>query len=230
MTSKIRTSARDLNAGRKLALACVAPAALREGVAREAVIAALIAAGAKHVAKPDGEASKAVRAALDYQRSIRDEYIVGRMAARLPSNGSDDERIAAARVVLALPNVKSDKPERRTEVQEKAYTAARVAWHSILKDAGIASTGKGSGNQNGKGTKRKARTPDTSKAGLAPKPTTNPASLPKAKNAGSANSFIAQQAAMLLMYCDKNASVVSNVAKSAVQDFCKAVQPFKDGE
>lgn len=225
------------NAARKLAFATIAPAALNEGKARDAVIAALKASGARAV--PDG-ASKSV---VDYQRSIRDEYIAGRLAARLPSNGSDAERIAAARAVMAMANAKGTGDlkkgqSRRNETQERAYGAARVAWSAMLKDAGIVSTDKRGGDTS------KSRKPRQTAAGAQDKPAPkgksapapvlgiankpNPAALPRVKTVQDSHTILSNMAAAALMFVDKNAAHVSNEDRSAVQAFAASIKPYGD--
>ena len=222
------------NAARKLAFANIAPAALNEGKARDAVIAALKASGAK--ALTEG----APKSAVEYQRSIRDEYIAGRMAARLPSNLDDVARIAAAREVMAMANAKGTGAlkkgqARRNEAQERAYGAARVAWSAILKDAGIQSADKRGGDtsqtskprQSAKGAQDKKPTGKAAPVlGIASKPT--PATLPRVKTVQDAHTILANMAAAALMFIDKNAASVSNEDKSAVQAFAAAIKPYGD--
>lgn len=90
---------------------------------------------------------------------VRAAYILGRMAHSLGVNAGD------ARLCLDKKGygAKTDAPAR-TETEEKAYGAARVAWDSVKRAAGIAASPKKSGARKGaltpKGTGQDAKAND----------------------------------------------------------------------
>lgn len=196
-----------MSASVKAALPAVAPAALREGVARSAVVTA-------------------VRAAYSpaSQGAVRDAYITGRIAAglrRLGDNRDDAALLADGRAILEMAGKDAarvkDGQARRSPEQERLYGAARVAWHSILREADVRSTGKNAGNSNAKGNTRKRK--------AAPKAAnSNRPASPRVKTVEELHKYYSVQAAAMLSTANKNAKL--NSGTGAVLAMTRAVQAF----
>lgn len=223
-------------AANKTALTAIAPAAFAEGVSRAAVIATLRVAGVRHI-----DPKKASKATIAHQKAIRLEYTVGAFAARLKSNLPDDQRIANARDLLtsymgyldpvALKKAGKDMPKlakgmkgRRTKEQEAALNATRVHLHALLKEMGVGTvSAQGAHNRKPRPSTVPASEGETSKP-AAPKASELRDATPKYKNGAEVHAHLEQQAAMLLAFINKNASVVIPSDSSAVQDFIAALK------
>lgn len=189
-----------LSAARKLALANVAPAAFNSGIACAAL-------------------ANAIRAAGGNKEDVCREAIVGRIAARLPSNKTQAERIAAAYIIIGKPGLKSDKKDRRTQAEHDVWNAAKVWLSGFLKREGIVSTGKNAGNKNAA-----KRAPKSGQGAIkeAPKPPIEAA--PRVRTRENGDAFVAQQAAMLLSFHDKNVAILSLDVRGAIVSFHKALE------
>lgn len=130
-------------------LVAITKAAANEGKVRDVVVALVKEAGDT----------------LD----VRAAYITGRMMQSL-NIGADTARITLDKAGVAS---KGDAP-KRTEKEEKAYGAARVAWDSVKRAAGIAASASKSAKK--KGARAGALTP--SKTGVDAKATDAPLSIP----------------------------------------------------
>lgn len=175
------------------------------------------------------------------------EWIIGRVAAKLPAGEfpkaakDDDKRLQFARDVVTryagpvepgktAPKLRKGQTGRRSPMQHKVTRAAESAWSLIKAELGFgtgqtlkekdakqsakrstnANPVRGAGKSAGKAQDAKPTAPTHSELVQAPKPVT----------ADDACQHISTQAATLLAYCNKNASIVP-------ADFGKAVNAFK---
>jgi hypothetical protein len=159
----------------------------------------------------------------------RREFIVGHMAHSL--NGKavtpSTTMLAKAGEVLDMAGHASKSKlkkgqGRRNATQEKAYGAARKAWHLIVKEAGVAPAD----NRGGANNKGKTKTGTNEAAPKAP-PVATPEAMPKASDRETAMAFLNQQAAMLLAYVNKGAKHVPMDFAMAVKAFHKALVDIK---
>lgn len=193
-------------------LALVATCAFREGESRARVV-------------------EAVKVAIGNSRSekhfalVRARYIIGRMAARIASNASETVRLAGAEVAFNSAGANgtgklAKGKRRRTPEEEAAYAAARVAWGSVLKDAGIKSLDKRGGGSASHPKKRGTKKPATKKTG-----NDNRQVAPTLMQPEKIAAFLTQQAAMLLSFCNKNAKRMTIEQRNAIETFHMAVVP-----
>ena len=177
-------------------LGAVTKCAANEGKARDQVVAAIHAAG-------------------DDTPEVRTAYIVGRLMATL-SIGEVD-----ARAILdkAGVNAKGDDKPKRTEVQERAYGAARFAWDSVKRAAGIAPEPKKSGARKAAATVR-----DTSGA-----PVTIPSLVvPKVKAVADIATYAMALCANVRKFRSVNAAVFKGddgaAYRDAMDDFVRRIE------
>lgn len=156
------------------------------------------------------------QAGKEYQTGYVAAYLEGRETAKKRRNIDRDARIEEARAIVNKPNAKSSAADRRTELQEKACSAARVSWTLCKERAGVKEDAKGRGT--------KARKVAGKVKTLPVKVSSNPKDLPVAKAANDVHGFLAQQGAMMLAYINKNAKLASNADKSAVEGFLAALK------
>lgn len=127
--------------------------------------------------------------------TTRRRFHAGYLAYRLKKATAADKVtpsiIEAMLAILEQPGAKSDKPNRRTVEQERAYGASRTAWSSIMKKAGIETKenrGKGSVGRAGKaGKAAKAKAAKAAKA--AAEAAAKVASTAELPPAGIANAY-----------------------------------------
>ena len=97
------------------------------------------------------------------QDAARDEYIAGGMAAALykdahngeGSNMTIEGAIGLGRALLKKTGYKEDAKnpdDRRTQEEERLYRRIQGRWITALRDAGLKSEGKNSGNKNAAGS------------------------------------------------------------------------------
>jgi hypothetical protein len=207
---------------------------LRASLAATAATLASVAVAAFNEGLSRGQVIEAVRVAIGNSRSekrfadVRARYIIGRMAARINSNAEPKLRIAGAEVAfnsVGATTAKVAKGKRRRSPEEQAaYDAARVAWSSILKDAGIKSRDKRGGGSDKHKNKRGATHKVTKKAKGA---NDNRQVAPKLSDANKIAAFLQQQAAMLLAFNNKNAKHMTLEQRNAIADFHAAIMPAK---
>lgn len=201
-----KPAAARVSPARKLLLSNVAPAALNEGVARNAAIAAVKAAGGN-------------------DPLVRLRYIAGRIGARLRSMGSnvnDAELISQGEAIINMAGKDAarvaDGQSRRSPEQERLYGAGRVAWAALLRDAGIVANKAKDTSKT-----RKARTSTANKTAA----NSNRPASPKVKDAGALLAYGLIQAKALASTVNKNAKICPPAFSSAVQDFNAALKAIK---
>lgn len=174
------------------------------------------------------------RPALGLYQAVRLNLVIGFMASALARTGDNrpdavlfkhcEERLT----VYQGPGkgtLRKGMKGRRTEQEELAYGSARVLSSAIFKAANVVNPEKRGGdtsttrNSNRKGSNAPAK----------PNPNKVPV-MPKVKTPEAANDGLLRYAAALLAYTNKNASVMSNPAKSAVEAFCNAVKALPTGK
>lgn len=199
-----RSNVRLLATARQTAFNQVAIAAMNEGTAREAVLQTVRAAYSKATAD-----------------KVRLEYIVGRIAGSrlLPSNGTEAERIANARLIIAKAGEKGTATlkkgqSRRTNAEQRAYDSARVLWSNVLRDAGI-KTVEARGGSKATG-KRKAQAGKVAKKEAA---NVNRPASPKFKTLVALLEYTGTQVKAMKGTFTKTANLVPPELSSALQDF-----------
>jgi hypothetical protein len=206
-------SARALSAARRASLASVSTAAFAVGVSsRNAAEAVRAACGPKPV--------------MTLYKAARDAFIAGRMAAALPSNATESERIASATVLITKYQGHGGKAKlrtgmmgRRTKEQELAYAAARVAWTGICKLAGVKTPDARGGDTSG----TRQRAPNRKGAKTKGKAGNVVALSPKVKNADDAVRYVRVQAKALAAFCNKNAGLIPTPVGQAITAFHQAI-------
>ena len=171
------------------ALADVAPAAFAYGKNKVALVSLIRITGAT--------------------KAARDRFIVGHMAFALhpKAETATYAMLAKAETVMAAKGKGSTGKlakgqSRRTEAQERAYGAARKAWHLVVKAAEVTATdNRGGANNTGK-VKTGSNKPDIVKAAA------NDVA-PKAATAEVANEYFRQTAVTALAFANKNAGITS---------------------
>ena len=155
-------------------------------------------------------------------KAARKQFIIGYMAARSNPAAAELSPAMLSKATTAF-NAKGKDSKgkvakgqaRRTEEQERAYGAARKAWHLIVKAAGVEAADK-RGGANNKGKANAGKVP-------AKAPASGPVQVaPKAKSGGEATAYVMQQAAMLLAFANKNAALLKGPMGEAVIAFHKA--------
>lgn len=206
-----KAKARPISAQRKLLLGNVAASALNEGTARNVAIAAIKAAGGN-------------------DPLVRREYIAGRIGAglrRLGSNLPDKELIASGYAIIDMAGKDAakvaDGQSRRSPEQERLYGAARVAWASVMRDAGI---GANKAKDTSKSRKARHGSNDNSKAKAKPV-NLRQALSPKVADGPKAVAHVSMAAAALLSFSNRNAKVMPPALITAIQDFSNAVKGVK---
>lgn len=181
---------------------------MNEGTAREVVLQTVRAAYTKATAD-----------------KVRIEYIVGRIAGSrlLPSNGTNPERIANARVIVTKAGEKGTATlkkgqSRRTNAEQRAYDSARVLWSGILRDAGI-KTVETRGGSKATG-KRKAQ---AGKVKAKVQANDNRPASPKVKTLVALLEYVGIQNKAMNATFTKNAALVPPQLSSALQDFSRVV-------
>lgn len=201
MASSKRTATKS-NIGAMLAN--VRSTSFRAALATSAAVAAVQAAG---ISKTQ-------------QAATREAFIVGCMAGLMYPNieALTPDAEAAARVVIkaAGKDAKSlkDGQSRRTPGQETMYALARYHWSRILKLADVKST-------DGRGTKRGTKKTATKKGADA-----SPAT-PIATGRKDVVDYYKGQAALMLTFANKNASVVPAEIASIIQDVVAKLKALK---
>lgn len=211
MANKTLKTVRRLSAGRKAALALVAPSAFESGKAEDVL-------------------ALNYRAAGGHQDHVKREALAGRIAYGFSKRGDNRpmaELITYGYAILDKKGINTNDAKRRTKVEHDVWNASTTWLTGFLSRHGIVSTAKNAGNKNAAGKSRKPR-PGTAKdeksaLGLAPKQAS-----PAFKTVEDLVTFVEQQSAMLLACLNKNAKIasMSSGTQSAVQDFRAAMKPI----
>lgn len=155
-----------------------------------------------------------------HEDELRDDFKAGYVAGCLAPKGADNlsaDLLKQAVAILAKPNAKASKPDRRTEAQEAAVSAAKVAWSRVLERAGLASSSAKAGNKNAK------RTTTGDKPEEPAKPETTE-TTPRAYSKGDVISHVTRQADTLWAFIQKNAKQCPIGISRAVADFRTALK------
>lgn len=192
-------------------LALVAPAAFNEGLSRAQVISVVQGA----IGKSRSEKRFA---------EVRARYIIGRMAASIKSNAEPKLRIAAAEVAFNSAGADSKAKlakgkRRRTSEEQDAYNAARVAWSSVLKGAGIKSLDKRGGGSAAHKNKRGATGKRVKKAA-----NQNTKAAPTLMTRDKIAAFLDQQAAMLAAFNNKNVKRLTLAERNTIEAFALGIK------
>lgn len=214
---------------RMLAFDTIAPATMQGEVSRVAMIAAI---------------SKALGASptKDELTVAKQEYVVGRIAARLPTaefpRGTGDDsakRIAWARVLVtsyAMPNKKATKLPKgktgwRSAIQQRVIRNAEEAWSKVLAETGHGAAKTQAQANAAKADKAKAtRAPHHNAKGKGASSAPAHAELVKpAKplSADDACGFLLNQSQTLLHYVKGNAGLLPLDFADAVHKFASAI-------
>lgn len=236
----------NTSAARKARMAAVdglAKSAMLDVLNRETFLASIRTAVGKTGAQL---AAMEIEKANALLTPVRRNLTVGYMAAALPSNGTEDERIA--RVIDLLdnhaayvdpksgkaPKLPNGKSGRRTKEQERAYGNARDRASRAIADAGLSVTRTTTKTKNNK--QSKAPTMAGGKKSAAPAPIKAPTKSDapmmeklitdigraKAPNASEMVLHTQRMAASLLAYWNKNAKV-----QGAPVALSSAIEAFK---
>lgn len=166
------------------------------------------------------ELVRAVKASANALTQAGEQYKRGYVARSLLTHDAYSKRwgnmdqaaqCEAAGEIIARATPESSKPDRRTELEQKAVRAADVSWANVKRAAGIEATKKG-GRKPRPGTTGNVPPVDLVKAS------------PKLETKQAANDYFATAAAALLATVDKNAKLVDPRLSSAVSDFLSAVK------
>lgn len=216
-------SATGLTAARKAALAPVRNAAFTSGKSGHAVDAAVKAALGRSPIKA-------------LYKAVRDELVIGFMAAALVNKGDnredsvllDDCRLKIGATYAGFGGKKKlgkGQVGRRTKPEEAAYLSARVSTSGVMRRAEVSV--KGSESRGG----------DTSKTrnGRKPRPGSNqkePANdaqktSPRLDSKAALLSYLNLQGAAMLATINRNAKLAPIEAKSAVQELVAALKKIE---
>lgn len=164
-------------------------------------------------------------------KEARHNFIVGHMAQALNPKATDLSAAMLAKAETALKAKGKDSKgktakgqSRRTEAQERAYGAARKAWHLVVKSAGVEAADK-RGGANNKGKVNPASNPPEA----APQGKVETVA-PKAPDAETAAMYVTQQAVALLAYANKNAGPLAAPYGTAIKAFHAAIMAIKAGK
>ena len=160
-------------------------------------------------------------------KEARNRFIVGHMAQAFNPKA---ETPTAAMIAKAEQVIKAKGKDskgkvakgqaRRTEPQERAYGAARKAWHLVVKSAGVeAADNRGGANNKGK-VNPGSNPPEPAKV-----ETVDVA--PKVTDRETSSAYVLQQAVALLAFANKHAKVLPLDYAVAVKAFHKAVVAIK---
>lgn len=156
----------------------------------------------------------------DHQAKTREAFMIGCIAGLMfPAAETLDMAMetAAFRLLTAAgKDAKSlkDGQSRRTAAEETMYALARYHWSRILKLADVKSA-------DGRGTKRGTKKA-AAKAAASAKPAT-----PVATGRKDVVDFYQGQAALMLTFANKNASVVPAEIASIIQDVVAKLKALK---
>jgi hypothetical protein len=160
----------------------------------------------------------AVITAGGIQDVVRREYILGRMA-----NTLDCDRVNAERV-LDAKGANSKDAERRTEIQEKAYGAARVAWSGLIKKAGLTSTETRGGASRLVRSHQKGRADDSSWADTESGTAPEAIHTPPCETREQVMTFLRSMSAVLSKFENRNAKVLDIETRPVIEDFIAGVK------
>jgi hypothetical protein len=222
MAKAKKTRVRSLNPTQAAILAPIRNAAFNAGEARGNVI--------RRVQQGCGK-----RPALALYSAVKLQLQIGFMASALARGGDNrndvalfkhcEERLTIYQGHGGTGKLREGMKGRRTKEEELAYGSARVLSSAIFKEAGVANPERRGGDTS---KTRNAR-PTKGKAEAKPNPNRVPV-MPKVKTPEAANDGLLRYAAALLAYTNKNAAVMSNPAKSAVEAFVKATKALPTGK
>lgn len=130
-----------------------------------------------------------------------------------------DAMLKKAEIVLSLPGAGSKgEGKKRTQEQERFYTGARQYLFALRKKAGVeASDGRGGANNTG------SRAPRTPAGGEDGTPTAPPAKGATITNGLELRAFVAKQAGMLAMLCEKHNAMCDAKLRKEVDTFKRRV-------
>lgn len=211
------------------ASAAPAKAAKPAKAATAAALAAVRAASASCVISYD-TLRKALKAAGGEQEILRAAVIEGALCGSLFAGDTSEDTLAKVRKILSnVGHGATGKPKegqgRRTAAQETACASARQVWSRLLKKAKVASADKRGGAAGAKAAnaaKAAGKRAIEQDAKIVSAPTAPVA--PVAVTAQVAREFVAQQAAMLLAYANKNAKVMPIELRNAIGAFVTATK------
>lgn len=146
-------------------------------------------------------------AGLQYQAGYVARYLGDQPAySKRWHNMGQPERIAASLAVIAKPEPTSTKPNRRTELEQRAVRAAQTSWATAKRRAGLTAERKG------------GRKPRPSANASKPVPVDLVKASPRFSNKAAANDYFATALAALLTTVDKNAKLIAPQLSTIVHD------------
>lgn len=171
----------------------------------------------------------AVKAAGGLQDALRTFVIEGDYMRAMGLANDDEGRAKAAHQLWNCVGHETKAPPkegqgRRNAKQEAAYASARQVWSRLLKKAAVTPKGKGAGNNNA-AKKGQGATTDAAETVAPIVAAPDKPVAPVAVTPDAAREFMAQQAAMLLAYANKNAKVMPIELRNAVAAFVTATKP-----
>lgn len=151
-------------------------------------------------------------------KEFRTSYLVGAIAGILKGKLEAGAELLAKKAPLAKDadpekkkarraDVKAGKTVERTQAEQNVYVAASMRLSRFCKAHSIAPANKQRGKPGAKGEADEAETMDAT---------------PTANTAANADTFLRQQCAMLLAYCEKNKKLIPDAMRVAVLELDEA--------
>lgn len=125
---------------------------------------------------------------------------------RRVGNMSQTQRFTDAVEIIGKPEAGSSKPNRRTELEQRAVRAGQTSWSGCKRRAGLVA------ERNG------GRKPRPSANASKPVPVDLVKASPKLASKKAANDYFATACAALLVTVDKNAKLIAPQISSALTD------------